>query len=181
MAKSLSIDEVKKIMGSKAGFQNIDVFVETGTFLGATVKNVCRYFKEVHTIELSKELYQKAKSKFRALPINFHFGDSRFIINELASKIQKSVVWFLDAHWSHGPTAGNEKGQVHVPLMDELKSIVERNFSDLIIIDDVRLFGTNKKEDWSNVSYAGIINMLQSRDYEVEMLNDRMLIYLRNK
>ena len=40
----------------------LDVLVETGTFEGDTIANVGELFSEVYSVELSEELYQKARA-----------------------------------------------------------------------------------------------------------------------
>ena len=56
---------------------SINIFIETGTYLGRTVEAVKNKFKEIYSIELNKGLYLKAKQKFiKYKHINIIIGDS---------------------------------------------------------------------------------------------------------
>jgi hypothetical protein len=179
VAYNLTPDAIQKIINYRPGYKSIRVFVETGTFLGKTISSMATIFEEAHTIELSPSLYQNAKAKFKKLPIHFHLGDSRIIIKQLARSISRRAIWYLDAHWSGGPTAGNENGQINVPLLDELRVLSQRRPGDLIIIDDTRLFGTKKEADWSQISRENILDaMKSSKICELLVDNDRMILYL---
>lgn len=135
-------------------------FVETGTYVGNTVKNIQPYFKNIHTIEISKTLYDRF---FREHPkyenVNIHLGDSVQILPNLLKKFnnsQKCVFW-LDGHFSH---CGTSKGEKDVPLLEECKLINTFYKSDvgIILIDDFRLFGITEPEDWSEISIDSIKN-----------------------
>ena len=40
----------------KTNYKNYNIFVETGTYLGETIFEMEKYFKELHTIEIKEEL-----------------------------------------------------------------------------------------------------------------------------
>ena len=44
---------------------NTDVFVETGTYLGDMINAVENNFKSIYSVELSEELYKRAKELFK--------------------------------------------------------------------------------------------------------------------
>ena len=44
---------------------NINILVETGTYLGDTIAKQLLNFKEIYSIELSKNLYKKAVERFK--------------------------------------------------------------------------------------------------------------------
>ena len=75
------------------------VFIETGTYVGDTVKSIQPYFNEVHTIEISEYLYNRF---FQEHPdygnVTVHLGDSSKIIPELLSQFDdtKKCVFWLD-------------------------------------------------------------------------------------
>ncbi len=89
------------------------------------------------TIELSPELHAAAAQRFAANPrVNVVLGDAGV---ELARYVDRHVpaLFFLDAHWSGGPTAGEE---IDCPILDELEALASGGPEDCILIDDARLF-----------------------------------------
>ena len=182
MAGNLTETDIKKILKRCKGYDHIDTFIETGTFRGETVRCMKNFFQNVHTIELSHEYFEKT-SRLEADPrIFFHQGDSTQVLKRILPNFAKPVIFFLDAHFCHKGTA---RGEEEIPLLNELNLITDRSFHDLIIIDDVRLFGTNKPEDWSAISKKKILKLLRPRiprwrwywdDHLI--LDDRMIIGL---
>ena len=61
-AISFSLDE--RLLNLLTGALPLQVFVETGTFKGETLRLACRGFKECHSVELSPELYEAAARQF---------------------------------------------------------------------------------------------------------------------
>lgn len=137
-AVSFSID-----LGLVAALKKVlplDVFVETGTFRGETVELVKDHFREIHTVELSPEYYEAARSRFRAhANIDLVQGDSAAVLAAWASELHdKSVLYFLDAHWCVADNTAGETSQC--PLLKEILGIGQLNAESLIVIDDARLF-----------------------------------------
>jgi hypothetical protein len=119
-------------------FPDYTVFVETGTYLGKTAFNASHYFKEVHTIELSKELYKNALSLYSNSNISFYLGDSSVVLPLLLRRIDKKIILWLDGHYSGPHTA---KGSNNTPIMQELDAIEKSGIKDsIILIDDIRIF-----------------------------------------
>ncbi|HEY9855446.1 MAG TPA: hypothetical protein V6D05_06905 [Stenomitos sp.] len=116
-----------------------DVFVETGTFMGATTAIASEVFAEVHTIELSTELFAAARQRFAALPhVQVHLGDSSQVLHELLPSVAGRVVFWLDGHYSMGITA---KGDKNTPVIEELTAIRQNPQIDpVILVDDLRCF-----------------------------------------
>lgn len=114
-------------------------FIETGTYLGDTTEIAAQHFPNVQTIELSKELFEKAKKRFnKKKNIILHQGDSAEILPSIIKKIKNKTVFFLDAHFSMGSTA---KGQTNTPIITELEKIKHSTHKNaIIIIDDIRMF-----------------------------------------
>lgn len=118
-------------------------FIETGTYYGQMIKAVAPLFERVHSIELSRELYQKTKNKFaKTKNIDLYCGDSGKILPYLLKKLKNPAVFWLDAHYSAGETA---RGDLETPIITELEAILNHKVADhIILIDDARLFnGTN--------------------------------------
>ena len=177
---SLTIDEVLRFSKWKS-----NVFIETGTYLGETISNVVNNFDRVYSIELSSNYAQKAIEKFKNnAKVKIIQGDSSVVIGDLADKVNDSVFFWLDGHWSSGDTA---RGDLDCPLLEEVKQINNKYKNKCILaIDDVRLFGTYVTEDWSNITRDSVINIVKDRlvscHYFPSHLNseDRMVLHLRD-
>ena len=113
-------------------------FVETGTFTGNTTRWASKHFAYVYTIEKSDVLYRKFNEELKQLGgVKPLFGDTRDVLPATISEIgDENAVFWLDAHWSDGVTAGADN---ECPLLDELAYLLDRN-RDIIMIDDARLF-----------------------------------------
>jgi hypothetical protein len=170
------------LMLLKDDYRKYPVFIETGTYIGETIFNMEEYFKELYTIEIKEEFLVNVKNRYGGNKINFLLGDSSKVLTTLLPNIQEKVIFFLDGHWSWGDTG---KGDKHCPLYEELYSIknLYKN-SAIIIIDDVRLFGTNNICDWSDINKSKIVSILDDRIEQMYFLdsslskNDRMIIHL---
>ena len=160
MAGSLTEQDIKKIMSRFSRYSAIDTFIETGTFHAETTLRMGKVFRHCHTIELSQELYEQAKVKLADTSVVCHHGDSAQVLPRLLSEITCPAVFFLDAHWCKRDSA---KGSVDVPLLTELDHIAKRPFSDLLIIDDVRLFSSSKNEDWSAITVNNVLKHLHPK------------------
>lgn len=118
--------------------------VETGTYLGVTARRSSNLFENVFTIELSKELANRARKKFRNIDnIEVVQGDAVEKISGVLEKnrCQRALV-FLDAHYSGGETT---YGDVPEPALKELGNIEQYDGKvRAIIIDDFLDFGTNE-------------------------------------
>ena len=148
MGGTLQVQEIVDIVREFPEYLACQRFVETGTHYGMTVAQMTCLFPECHTIELSDHYYELAKKNHGHLPINFHHGDSAKVLKELGPTLTGPTVFFLDANFSGGNTA---QGETDVPLLEELETIAARKETDLIVIDDVRLFGTTHAQDWGRI------------------------------
>ena len=184
MAGCITQEEMEKILRRFPRYSTIQTFVETGTFRGETIETMGKLFPHCHTIELSKELYETARNKYKSTPIMFHHGDSVEVLRTLIPMIRENAIFFLDAHWC-GRSSG--RGQKDVPLLEELMMIADRPYSDLLIIDDYRLFSTKRNEDWSEISVRSVLQLLRGKIpawkcvipwFAYSVMNDRMIIPL---
>lgn len=131
----------REILKHYAARSGVRVFIETGTFMGETVRRLSPFFDLLYTIELSEPIYRgtsKRLAKFKNIrPI---FGSSAEWLPKILSDLQQPALIWLDAHASGGDTAGPE----HDPLIKELETIFEfRNAGHLILIDDARGLGVS--------------------------------------
>lgn len=119
------------------------VFVETGTYLGETLSRAARIFDRCYSVELSQELYARAKAKFSGPRVEVVHGSSAEKLPELLRRIDQPAVIWLDAHFSGGITAGEGSD----PLLAELAALVEqRQMRHLVLIDDARGLGVSEAE-----------------------------------
>lgn len=115
----------------------LKVFVETGTYRGETINALKNSFDSLYSIELSTELYNKARAKFSRYPrIKIYNGDSKNILPQIVAQLKVPTLFWLDAHYSGGVTAFSEN-----PIIDEITTIIQAKKEDVIVIDDLRLFG----------------------------------------
>lgn len=160
------------------------ICVESGTYLGETVKMMQPYFEEFHTIEISPLLYQNF---FQEHPnyenVSIHLGDSSKVIPELLksfNETQKCVFW-LDGHYSSGITS---KGDKDVPLLEECDGINSFYKPDegLVLIDDLILFETSNCEDWSEINIDNILKCFSNFNIKSHNYQDDILcLYLTRK
>ena len=177
---SLTIEEINLFSPFKT-----NVFVETGTNAGDTIKNVHQFFQKVYSIELDEKYYNNAKETFKHHNnISLLLGDSSKLLGDLCKSIDLPTFFWLDGHWSGGNTGRGEKD---CPLLEELKEIVENLKSNCIIaIDDARLFGTNLDQDWSLITRENILTLVKDRLVSCKYFpssihkEDRMVLTLKS-
>ncbi len=120
----------------------LKVLVETGTFQGDMVEAMRTKFERIFSIELSNDLYEKARIKFAAYKhIEIIHGDSAAQLVKVLAQLERPALFWLDGHYSAGITA---RGAKDTPIMEELQHILDaENGGHVMIIDDARCFGTN--------------------------------------
>lgn len=131
------------VIGSYLKRYSIGAFVETGTNLGDTLGCFARKGIYCTSIELSPELYQAARTVFKARNnVRLVQGDSSEKLPELLENLKSPVLFWLDGHYSSGITAS---AKTHTPVSAELKAILNHPLKQhVILIDDARYFdGTN--------------------------------------
>jgi len=137
-----------------ADLNGAKVFVESGTYLGATTRWASRHFERVFTIERAPSLYEQHSAELRRLDgVTPLLGDSRDVLPSVINEIgPRRAVYWLDGHWSGGPTAGEDD---ECPLLGELSCLAGRQ-DDIVLIDDARLFLSSpprphKAESWPTI------------------------------
>ena len=100
-------------------------------------------------------------------------------IKEVIDELNDKTFFFLDGHYS---SCGTAQGVKDVPLCEELKAIYDYfNYESIIIIDDLRLFGTKMTEAWSEITKEKMMDILTDRvDFNLEV-GDRLIIKLKQK
>lgn len=136
--ENMSLEESFLAMIAQA--TQAEIIVETGTYLGDSTIKMARKFKQVHTIELGVELFEKAQKRFvKKKNIRSYQGDSAKLLPDIIKQLKNSkTVFFLDAHFSMADTA---QGDENTPILTELEIIRKAKLSNAtIIIDDLRMF-----------------------------------------
>lgn len=175
---------IRQILSRHDGrYSGIDTFVETGTRLGSTAFIMSRLFREVHTIELSEDLFNEARSRFKNEPINFHLGDSAEVLPRLAEEIDRPAVFFLDAHWYIDDKLRSKIASDNpFPLWKEIEVLKARPYADVIIVDDVHSFGRlSPHQGWSEVSLASIQRHVGERALDADIFLDVCAVYLTDE
>ncbi len=144
----------------------LDIFIESGTFMGEMVNAQKKYFAKIISIELSNDLYVNAVKRFNGSQnIEILFGDSGKIIGDIIPKLTKPALFWLDGHYSGGNTA---KSDIETPIMDELAFIFQSKLHHVILIDDARLF--IGKNDYPTL--ISLQSFAQSFQYQLSVKHD---------
>jgi hypothetical protein len=116
-------------------------FVETGTYLGGTVKAMRGSFDRLISIELDKTLAREAQERFRGDDsIQILEGDSATLLPSVLRTLDAPTLFWLDGHYSAGITA---RGSLDTPLRQELDAVLTHPVpGHVVLIDDADAFGT---------------------------------------
>lgn len=120
----------------------IDTVIETGTWRGKTTAFFSFLFAQVHTIEISTEVYRNAKEILKPYSnITCHLGSSEKVLSQLLPSLRdRPLLFYLDAHWRQ-----------FWPLLQELNEISKTHRDNcIIVIDDFKVPG---REDIPYDSY----------------------------
>ena len=137
------------------------IYVETGSLAGDSIAAAIKAgFSTIHSIELSDLFYKRCVNRFKNNPnVHLHHGYSEKKLPKIISKITQQAVIFLDSHWSDGNTA---KGENPVPLLLELDGLAKAPIKNhIIMIDDVRLFGTDDLNIWQEITLNKVLELLR--------------------
>ncbi len=99
---------------------------ETGTYLGDMVEVQLHEFDKVISIELSQDLYDRARLRSRRNPnVQLHRGDGGKVwLHKVVPALKEPALFWLDGHYSHGITARGEKD---CPIFEELDLRIFKN------------------------------------------------------
>jgi hypothetical protein len=141
------------------------ILVETGTYYGDMVQAMKGYFDQVYSIELSEELYGKAKKRFnRSKNIKLICGDSAIELLNITEHLNQPALFWLDGHYSAGETV---KGDKNTPIYEELSHILSGpDKGHVIIIDDARCFG--KELDYP--SLQALMDFIRSKRSNLDIV-----------
>lgn len=133
-------EKSQHLIAEGAGFPTL---VETGTADHTNVLALATTFEHIYTIELDDGFYRQAVYGTMNHPnITCVFGDSAVIVEDLAYRLHGPVLWWLDAHYCGGVRGPDGD----TPIEKELNGIWMYRSSEpnRILIDDARLFGTDR-------------------------------------
>jgi hypothetical protein len=160
------------------------IFVETGTLAGGTAYNASLSMDEVHTIELSEDLYNQVVKRFEnASNVTPYCGDSSYVLPKILKNNGNKYIFWLDGHYSEGVTA---KGDVNTPILAELDAIKNVGLTDsIILIDDIRCFQKMSKDPRGTAleGYPEIQVILEAvlkidPAYKCALLGDILMCYI---
>lgn len=155
---------------------NLNVLVETGTFLGDTVENFKSIFRKVISIELSEHLVKKAQKRFENdNNVSIIQGDSGDVLKNLIKEIDEPVLFWLDGHYSSEFFVGKEfiqtaRGLKDTPIEKELQVLLNCPLQHIILIDDARLF--TGQNDYPSLSRIRKIVKKSSHSFKVFIEQD---------
>ena len=121
---------------------DLRILVETGTSYGEMIEAMKCFFDRIYSVEISKELFEKAKNRFKSYDhVELIHGDSGKELRNVIGRIGQPALFWLDGHYSGEGTA---KGEKETPIYAELNQIFDApDLGHVIIIDDARCFGVD--------------------------------------
>lgn len=146
-----------------------NILVETGTNFGEMVQAQKKNFKQIISIELGIDLFEKAQNRFRnEKNVTIIQGDSGKVLSQVLGDINEPAIFWLDAHYSSGVTA---KGDLDCPILEELDAILDGNkFNHILLIDDARDFVG--KNDYPTLDNLSKYIKAKNEQYKIEVKND---------
>jgi predicted O-methyltransferase YrrM len=115
------------------------IFVEAGTYKGATTHFFARHAEHVYSVELHYGLFTAAQQRFaNDNKVTIIHGDSLEEIPKIVAGCTSPPLVFLDGHFS-GP--GTAEGEEMEPAESTLYKLVVPT-GTTIVVDDLRLFGS---------------------------------------
>ena len=137
------------------------------------------FFSQAFTIELDKELFNKAVERFKnqknITVLNGDSGEQLHILLNESNKFKDKTLFWLDGHYSEGITA---KGVLITPIIKELKAIqhhsLHNNIDHVLLIDDAHMF--NGTDDYPTIEFMMQQKSLLFPDYQFFIENNIIVI-----
>lgn len=145
------------------------VFVETGSSWGIGIERALHArFDSIYSIEVGEDLFKHCVKQFADHPeVHLFHGDSGRLLYDIIKHVDEPITFWLDAHTDETVPAWRK----HSPVMEELEAIKRHPIkTHMILIDDVRLFGTLL---FDFVTLAEIVNKILeiNPNYEITYTN----------
>ncbi len=166
-----STKEKQELIIKLAQKNKISNFIETGTYIGETVKAIIPFFKNIYTIELNKKLYLYNKKRFyKNSKVKVVWGNSYLKLKQILPKLKRPIFFWLDAHYSGGITSKTKK---QTPIEEELATIVKYwRKGSIVLIDDARLF--NGKRGYPTIEK--IVKIFSKKNVIIKITKDIITI-----
>lgn len=146
----------------------LDYFVETGTHLGDTIAYLGPMFAKGWTVEIDDDLHRRAVERFAYDDhIVVLHGDSAQILPTILRDLPGPALFWLDGHFSG---EGTGRGDTDTPVNAELAAILADRRPHVIVIDDVREFGTG---DYPTLAQ---VKSMVPRSHLVDVTNDMLTV-----
>lgn len=121
--------------------RNHRIFVEAGTYKGATTAFFAPHAERVISVELHDGLFAAAKQRFANYPnVTLVHGDSLIEIPKIVADCSSPPLVFLDGHFSGDGTAEGEEMEPAESTLRQLADVAMPGTT--LVIDDLRLFGS---------------------------------------
>jgi hypothetical protein len=175
-----SYEEKRGIIDFYKNKFNTQTLVETGTFLGDTVEFFRTKFPKVYSIELSKELAEKAAKRFEGYEnVSILQGDSGEVLASLIADFKVPALFWLDGHYSseffhNGEYIKTARADKDTPVEKELNILLNASQQHIILIDDARLF--TGRNDYPTIKNIGKKAASSKYPYHVFVQNDIIII-----
>lgn len=151
---------------------NLNTLIETGTCYGHTIDALKRNFQKIISIEISQSLFELAKQKFKNIKnISLFLGDSGEMLPTILKDIQEPCLFWLDGHYSDGPTS---KGELNTPIFKEIDAVYKSRTDHVILIDDARLF--NGEDDYPTLENFKTFLMKHNPKVNLTIKDDIIII-----
>ncbi len=151
----------------------LSILVETGSYLGDMVAAMMEDFETIYSIELSRELYEKAVRRFAGFEkVKLIQGDSGEELRKIVGLINRPTLFWLDGHYSAGVTAKAEK---ETPINEELETLLSLpDRRHVIVIDDARCFNG----DPAYPTFEEVVALVKARrpDLQIAVKDDSIRI-----
>ena len=149
-------------ISQKLGIKNA---IETGTYYGVGTLQLAGLFQTVWTIENDTVLSGFAQKNYGHINnIKFLSGCSSELLGEILSKIDESILFFLDAHWFPSSYRANFKPQKQSAITEELKAIekhLKEKKNSVIMIDDADMFLKGLPPDFNTLDFPRIGELMK--------------------
>jgi hypothetical protein len=154
---------------------NLKIMLETGTYRGDMIYAAQPYFDAIYSIELGKDLYEKALERLSVYKnVHLLLGNSGDLLPRAIKDISQPCLFWLDAHYSGGRTA---KSDLETPIMQELASVFAHPLIDrhVILIDDARCF--TEENDYPSIDSLKEYVLSKKRNWILEVKDDIIRVH----
>jgi hypothetical protein len=163
-----------QVLRDVASRRCLSVLVETGTFRAGTVRALRNDFDRIVSVELSPELYGRARHRTRnQANAELILGDSAIVLSEVIETLDRPALFWLDAHYSGEGTA---LGSAVSPIVQELDTILGAEvLGHVVLIDDAREFHSPERSGYPPAEI--VYSTADRHGYSVSERNDAFHLY----